>query len=199
MARKFFILFLSAVLTAICCSAALCEKAGSNSIICGEDWSWNTGAYNTFDGELDLSDFAGRELSIHMTTDLPYSGKAEQESMPVFTLLNGKRITMHKQTDTIRCTTDSGDPVIRFSGRFRMPEKKHVRQITFQFGILDEDGQELKSVSVRLGGGENSTGAYYIPVDIHTVTLCIGIAAAALWAFILVRRIPGGKKQKTGE
>ena len=27
----------------------------------------------------------------------------------------------------------------------------------------------------------------------------IGIAAAALWAFILVRRIPGGKKQKTGE
>ena len=66
------------------------ESGPDAAIIPDEDWSWSRGAYNTFTGQIDLSGCDAGELSISVSTDLSYNNDTEQQSMPVFTSVNGK-------------------------------------------------------------------------------------------------------------
>ena len=184
--------------TTICSGA---EENGAQ-MQAGDEWSWEPGAYNTFDGEIDLSDYTGHELTICMSTDLIYNDE-EKDGRPVFTVLNGKRFTMAKQTETVRCTPDPEDPVVRFSGRLRLPEKKHVNSIGFEFSVTDSSDQPVISIrgSINSNAGDSgrSSGAFYIPVDIHTITLILASAAAIVWAAVLAGSIIRKKKERMGE
>ena len=192
-----YILIIAVILACVSC-AVFGEDSGV-SVTSGEEWSWDTGAYNTFEGWIELAEFSGRDLTIRMSTDLPYNTDTEKDSMPVFTELNHRRITMVKQTDSLRCTSDSESTDVSFAGRLSLPGKKHVNRIRFDFHILDENGNELKSVSAVLSTGGDYHGAFYIPADIDTVTMYLGIAAAAIWAAVILRAILTGKKKRTGE
>ena len=87
-----------------------------------------------------------------------------------------------------------------FSARLTLPEKKRVYRISFQFVLTDENGQELKTLSAELNGGQGGTGSvFYIAADINKITFIIGIAAAAVWAAALIRMLNNRKKEKSGD
>ena len=82
----------------ICCTNAVCEHTAQIQITAdNEEWSWDPGAYNQFSGRIDLVEFCGKELTIRISTDLSYGGAPEEDHNPLFTVVNGHRITMLKQ------------------------------------------------------------------------------------------------------
>ena len=195
-------LVLTAALIFLCCTGtAHCENGAEVEIIPAEEWSWSRGAYNTFSGSINLSDCDG-ELTVCISTDLQYSTDSEQQSMPVFTSVNGKRIVMTKQTDTVHFTPEDDNREMSFSASFRLPEKQHVNAVRFTFSIADADGTELKKMMGRIESTDEGTGrtdkAFYISADIRMITLIIAVAAALIWSVVLIRSIRT-RKTRTGE
>jgi len=197
-AKPLMILFL--VLSLIFPAAAEYENDDINVITCDDGWSWDPGAYDTFTGRIDLSEYIGRDLQIRMSTDLLYDSEAEADCKPFFTVINGKRITMLKQSDSVQYRPDAELSVLSFSGRVVLPSGQHVNRITFQFLISGEDGKELKTIRMEVGAGTaESKSAFYIPIHIGSITLIIGIIAAVVWIAALFSNKRMKYKQRTGE
>ena len=183
--------------------AALCEQAPVDEIVSDEDWSWNPGSYNSFSGTVDLSPCDGETFTLHISTDLPENSPAGETLMPVFTVVNGKRITMLNQSDTVQAVSKGEESMIRFSGSIGLPEKDRVRRIAFRLTVLDAAGQEVKAfssiVSIRDDDTDRLAGSFYIPFRIERVTLILSAAAVLIWMFAVVRCRTCGKKHKMGE
>ncbi len=194
---RYRILILAAVLilTAGCCTAEETRKA---DITTGEEWTWEPGGYNTFDGVIDLTEFIGREISIHISTDLEYSAE-EQDCAPVFTVLNGKRIRVNKQKDFVTLTPDEQTAVTAFTAQLTLPANGPVSQISFLFSIRDADGEELKTCSCICGKTEEPDSSFRINVDMKLITLCLAGAAALVWGCVLVRTMIRKNKKNTGD
>lgn len=194
------LLIITAVIITFACQSTAAR--GENDAACvtaGEDWSWESGAHDLFEGTIDLSEFTGQELTIRMSSDLPYN-EDEQSGRPVFVTVNDSRITMMKQSNTIRCTPSVEEPVVRFSARLILPEKQRVYGITFQFTVSDESNHVLKTVQAAISGGDSGAGsAFYISADIRRIAVCIGIAAAAVWIAAVFRAVYFTRKKRTGE
>ena len=198
MKARLFIFVLS-LLALIGMGVAFCEGMDDTfRIVCDEGWSWDTNAYNTFSGELDLPELTGEEISVRISTDLPYSSE-ETDSQPVFTTVNGKRITVLKQSDTISLTPDGTDPILRFTGKLRLPSKRHISRIIFHFEMLDHQGKPLRTGdALIIAAQDDLSGAFYIPVEIGTLTLYLSLAAAVIWILTLLRYVMIRKQQING-
>ena len=197
---KRLLIFLTAVFLSACSIVSAGGEESKVQITAGEDWSWESGTVDMIEGMIDLSEYIGQEISVRVLTDLPYETEEEQKGQPVFVTVNGKRITVKKQSDTTRCTPSGEEPRMYFSARLTLPEKKRVYRISFQFVLTDENGQELKTVSAELSGGQGGTGSvFYIPADISKITAAIVIAAAAVWAAAVIRMLINRKKEKSGD
>ena len=168
-------------------------------ITSGEDWSWESEAFNMIEGEIDLSEYNGQELTVRLSTDLPYENEEEQQARkPVFVTVNGKRITVKKQSDTTRCKPSADEPDLRFTARFSLPEKKRVYSVRFNFTVTDENGRELKILTGEIDGVKAGTGSvFYLSADINKISIIIWIAAAAVWVAVLIRT--GYAKKRRGE
>ena len=203
MKTKLYLILIAAVMSLCCCCNALGESSTEAVLTRGEDWSWSRGAYNTFSGQIDLSGCPADELTICMTADLPYNEETEQNSPPVFTSVNGKRIVMAKQSDTVKITKGSEENMLDFSASFRLPEKQHIKSVPLSFCITDADGNILKTASCRIESGDEGSGEAgspcYIPVDINVITLILLAVAALIWLLILIRSLKMKKKQRMGE
>ena len=129
----------------ICCTNAVCEHTEQIQITAdNEEWSWDPGAYNLFSGLIDLSEYLGKELTITVTSDLQYGGDQEDQYNPLFTVINGHRITMLKQKNTAGFTPEAEQPVFEFSASVKLPEKGHVRSVKLEFTVSDENGTEFR-------------------------------------------------------
>ena len=172
-------------------------------VIPEEEWSWSRGAYNTFTGQIYLSGCGSGELTVSVSTDLPYNKDTEQQSMPVFTSVNGKRIVMTKQSDSVHIKHEDTDSLMDFSGSFRLPEKTHVEKVSFIFSIKDQNGHEIKSVTCRIEADENSKGKndnpFYIPVSIDMITIILTAAAVMIWTIVFIKNRIAKKSYETGE
>ena len=203
MKRKPYLILLLAMILIFRCMSALCEYSAETEVIPDEEWSWSRGAYNTFSGRIDLEDCIGTEVSVKITTDLPYNEEPEQQYMPVFTSVNGKRIVMTKQSDTVLFSPDSNNPAMNYTASFRLPEKQHVGSVSITFRIFDAEGKEIKTVSGRIDSGEDGSGQannpFYIPADIRMITLILSAAAVLVWAAVLIRAARRKQKMKQGE
>ena len=188
MRTKLFLLLAAALALIFCCSTAACEEPAVCTIQTGEGWSWSRGAFNTFSGKIDLSGCSGKELTVMMSTDLDYDEENEQNGMPVFTAVNGKRIVMTKQSDTAMVTLDSDSLQMVFDGSLRLPEKGHYSQMRFDFRI-------------NSGGnsGDKLNNTFYIPFNIEIVTVGLGITSAAVWLTVLAMRRSKYKSNRTGD
>ena len=192
------VLFIAASIILLFIAAAYGENVPV-TVSAGEGWAWDPGANNIFDGEIDLGKYSGQELTVSMISDLPYSNDAESDGRPVFTSVNGKRITMLKQSDSVRCTPTEDNPFMRFSARFTLPEEKRVYRIVLQFKVKDEEGNEVSTFNAEISAGKNGlTGPFYIPADISMISVIICIIAAAVWTAVILRIIRR-KRQRTGE
>ena len=185
----------------ICCTAALAEESGQASLVQGEEWSWSRGAYNSISGQIELSDYPGMDLTVSVRAELPYT-EAEQESLPVFTSVNGKRIVMTKQSDTVQFTPEADRTAMAFSVSFRLPDKQYVSIVPLVFTVRDDTGNELCTIRGRIDSDEDGSGQsgspFYIPADIGQITAIIAGAAAGIWIIVIIRGIYRKKKRKTG-
>ena len=182
------------VILLICCTNAVCEHTAQLQITAdNEEWSWDPGAYNQFSGRIDLTEFCGKELTIKVSTDLSYGGDPEEDHNPLFTVVNGHRITMLKQKSSAVFTPETENAAFEFSASIKLPEKGHVRSIKLDFRIVDETGTELMKLQDIISAGENAAGrengTFYIPYDIGTIIWIITAAAAAVWAVVLIRSV----------
>ena len=176
----------------ICCTNAVCEHTAQIQITAdNEEWSWDPGAYNQFSGRIDLAEFCGKELTIRISTDLSYGGAPEEDHNPLFTVVNGHRITMLKQKSSAVFTPDTENPAFDFSASIKLPEKGHVRSIRLDFRIVDENGTELMNLQDTISAGDNAAGrengTFYIPYNIRTIIWIITAAAALVWVVVLLR------------
>jgi hypothetical protein len=199
MKKVHFLLIFTVVLAVFFCQA-LCEDQSACRIEAGEEWSWDPSSNNTFDGEIDLSEFTGQEISVVMSSDLSYDSDTPQSDMPVFTRINGKRITVLKQTNTIRCTPDDVQHSVVFSGKLRLPDKQHISRILFTFTLYSNDSEELKTISCQISSNADNGKAgsvFYIRHRIEKITLYLWIPAVCIWVIVMIRhRI---RKKQTGE
>lgn len=183
------------------CTAALCEESGEALLVKDEEWSWSKGAYNTVSGELDLKEYTGTELTVIVRAELPYT-EEEQDNLPVFSSLNGKRIVMTKQSDTVHFTPDADRSAMAFSVSFGLPDKQHVSSVPFVFTVTDGTGKELCTFRGRIDSEEDGAvrngSPFYIPADIGVITAIIAGAAAGIWIIVIARGIIRKKKKKTG-
>ena len=186
-------LILFAVLL-IWCTGAVCEHTAQIQINANnEEWSWDPGAYNQFTGRIDLAEFCGKELTIIISTDLSYGGDQEEDHDPLFTVVNGRRITMLKQKSSAVFTPEAENSEFDFSASLKLPEKGHVRSIRLDFRIVDENDTELMNLQDTISAGDNAagreSGTFYIPYDIDTIIWIITAAAAVIWAAVLLRSV----------
>ena len=185
----------------MCFGAALGEVYTAVQIETDEEWSWDPGNYNLFSGNIQLSSFAGQELTIAMTTDLSYDDGEEHN--PLFTVIDGKRIPMRQQSNRTVYIPAEETQSLSFSGSITLPAKEHVKHIVFQFHILDESGNELTlitdEVSVRDNDPASAAGSFYIPCNTGGIAVVAGAAAIVIWAAVLVRSLLIRKKERIGE
>lgn len=197
MKRRLIILILFS-LSLICFSSAVCESNGEMQILADDAWSWDPGAYNLFSGLIDLSEYTGKELTVTVTSDLQYGAEQEDHRSPLFTVINGHRITMLKQKNTAVFTPEADQTAFEFSASVKLPDKGHVRSVRLEFSVADEQGTELKKLKETISIGDHSagkdSGVFYIPVEIGTVNMIIAIAAAFIWIIVLIRYIAAKKK-----
>ena len=185
------IILLAIIIITVSCFITCHGEAVRAAVTAGEEWSWEPGAENIFDGIISLKEYAGQELTICMNSDLPYQNEEEQTGSPVFTSVNGKRITMMKQSDTAKFLPSEEMPDMNFSARFTMPSEKRVYSMTLQFALIDESGNTIKTIDTGIKAGQDGAadGPFYIPADISTITMIICIAAALVWiAAVIVSR-----------
>ena len=125
------IIILAAVITAACLVTAAYGGNEEMKITAGEDWSWESGAVDLIEGEIDLSEYTGKELSVRISTDLPYESEEEAKARgPVFVSVNGKRITVKKQSDTARCTPSAEETAMRFTSKLAQGARAALRKFT---------------------------------------------------------------------
>lgn len=200
MKTRILSIFLFAVIL-FCCASAASEHNAEIQINAGSDeWSWDPGAYNQFSGKIDLTEFCGREITIKMSTDLSYGGDPDEDHSPLFTVVNGHRITMLKQKSSAVITPDQENAALEFSASIKLPEKGHVRSIKLTFSILDENGTELRNLQDVISAGDNAAGrengTFYIPYDIRTINCIITAAAGVIWAIVLIRVVIKKRKNR---
>ena len=180
----------------LCYSAAYSEEYAAVHIETGEEWSWDPGSYNLFSGTMQLTPFAGQELTINMTTNLLYGD--DEDHNPLFTVVGGKRIPMRQQSNSTVITPGGESSLLAFSGSIKLPEKGHVKHIEFQLQILDHTGRELTRITDEISVRDNNTaaasGSFYIPWDIGTITIIAGTAAIMIWTVVLLRSLVLQKK-----
>ena len=97
----------------LCYSAAYSEEYAAVHIETGEEWSWDPGSYNLFSGTMQLTPFAGQELTINMTTNLLYGD--DEDHNPLFTVVDGKRIPMRQQSNSTVITPGGESSLLAFS------------------------------------------------------------------------------------
>ncbi len=180
----------------LCYSAAYSEEYAAVHIETGEEWSWDPGSYNLFSGTMQLTPYAGQELTINMTTNLLYGD--DEDHNPLFTVVDGKRIPMRQQSNSTVFTPGGESSLLAFSGSIKLPEKGHVKHIEFQLQILDHTGRELTRITDEISVRDNDTaaasGSFYIPWDIGTITIIAGTAAIMIWTVVLLRSLVLRKK-----
>lgn len=180
----------------LCYSAAYSEEYAAVHIETGEEWSWDPGSYNLFSGTMQLTPYAGQELTINMTTNLLYGD--DKDHNPLFTVVDGKRIPMRQQSNSTVFTPGGESSLLAFSGSIKLPEKGHVKHIEFQLQILDHTGRELTRITDEISVRDNDTaaasGSFYIPWDIGTITIIAVTAAIMIWTVVLLRSLVLRKK-----
>ena len=188
---KRYIIITVLLLVTGCLMDALAESGLEAVVIPDEEWSWSRGAYNTFTGQIELNGCEAEELMVSVSTDLPYNNDTEQQSMPVFTSVNGKRIVMTKQSDTVYISPDNTDEMITFSGSFRLPEKTRIDKISFIFSIKDQNGIEIKTATCRIEAADETKGTntnpFYIPVSINLITIILAVSAVLVWTIVFIK------------
>ena len=153
-----------------------------------EDWKWDPGYVNSFSGSIDLSPWAGSEVTLRVTAEPDPVQEGAETEPPVFVIIDGKRIVMLSQKDTERRT--AGEEPMTFTCSLRMPEGRRLNAVNLKVQALDAEGKELaraeKAVYASILGGRSDGNAFRIPFEIRTVAIWVAAAAAVLWGIALI-------------
>ena len=199
---KYRIIIALIILYAVLCPWTCCsEQSAGNNIFPDSSWTWNPGAINQFSGEYDLSDLSDTTLNIQMISNMPDEDEADKTL--VFIYINGKRIPILKQDNTVQFTPDADQPIFRFTGQVKLPKKHRVHDIRFTIIFYDGNGKEVKRADSAFSShdtsGYRSDGSFYIPFDISGITVILSAVAALIWICALGRSRIYRNKNRNGE
>ena len=173
--------------------------ADSMALVPDAAWSWAPGTYNTFSGEIDLSEFVGKEIKIRISSDIPDTGEKGSGGHPVFSVINGQRITVLKQSDSYVVTPDTTSPNMSFIATIVLPEKNHLRRISFTIEVLDQNENQLRIETGEISsmGKTARDSAFYIPYDANRIALYAAVLAAVIWLLAIIRIHIQNKKHRS--
>jgi hypothetical protein len=182
---------------------ALSESAQTDIFSYGE-WDWDNESLNTFNGSVDVSQWAGTDLTLMMKAEFEPKSESASEIIPKYTHFNGKRLPMLKQSDTMTYTPEEGQGTVGFEGSLQMPEKDHFQKITLVLSVTNPEGKELKKISTTVSatGGDSATqksNIFYISFEIRTVAIIIAAAAALVWCLAIIRNQMLNREKITGD
>lgn len=190
MKYKWLTLILIVLLTTAC-SAAFAENTAGEGLAFEEEWAWENEAVNSFSGTMDLSGYIGQEIQLQIKASFEPDNDSDEYPLPKFTSVEGKRIAMLQQSDSVSFTPGDEDSEFNFIASLMMPEKGHFQKIQIQVTATDGEGNEIKHISSAVsvkGSGTSASGrVFYIPFNIRTVTIVLFAAAALVWIAALVR------------
>lgn len=177
------------------------QSTGEN--ISPVEWKWNPGSINTFSGALELSAYKGSKLNICLYTDLPADEVTGNENNIVFITVNGKRIPVLKQDNTVVFTPDEDNGSFSFIGQVVLPKKKRVHDVHFVLKITDEKGKELKTIQSSVNYLDTASAytenTFYISFDIDKMTVILAVSAFVIWIAACFRNYYMMKKNGNGE
>ena len=168
--------------------SAAAEEQIPDQLTC-EDWTWEELNVNYLTGDMDLSDYLGREITLSMKAEFKPASLQTESCKPLFVIVNGKRITMLKQSDTIIITPDEENKGVHFEGSIKMPDGIHLQEVRITLSA-SEGEKALKSVDTVFSLYDGSEGqgrsVFYIPYDIKQISIIIAAAAAAVWVITVI-------------
>ena len=172
---------------------------GTDQIRIGE-WNWDPGVVNTFSGSVDVSSLAGQEITLRISADFNTSEDTGDSSGPVFTVINGKRVTVLRQSDTATITPEGNDPAVTFEGSLKMPEKGHLQRIGLTVVLTDGNGKEIRRITETAdrndGSGDTASGVFYIPFNINVLLTAFSCAALIVWGAVCWKYLAKRKKKQ---
>ena len=189
-------IFLAVLIVFVCCSGACADFSSEMHVT---EWTWEESKSAVFEGSVFFNgydhDKMVMKLSFTATPEATDSGRI------VFQTINGKKLTLRKESDTYVFTP--GDQTeFHFIGNWRTPESVFFDKVVVTLRVYSEDEATLLSEHRMEGRRENDEqydpddGKIRITADLPGITRIIGIASAAIWTAAIARAFWNRKKKR---
>ncbi len=178
--------------TALLCWCTCCACAEGKNVLEQDEWTWTSGEVATFKGVVDTTglDLSDTSLCISVRT-VP---EQEDPGRCVFTSLNGKRIKIRNQSDTISLSDTEASDEIAFGGSWFLPEEGQVKQVTLTVSLMKTStGETLKALELACKNeawyDAGSGQPYHLPIDLNQLCWILGGACILLWGAAILRSL----------
>ena len=187
------------LVVAVLCVFISCAAAEFTSEMHVTEWTWEESKSAVFEGSVIFSGYEEEKMILKLSfTALP---EATDSGKIVFQTVNGKKLTLRKESDTYVFTP--GDQTeFRFIGNWRTPETVFFDKATVTLSVYSSDESTLLTeykMEVRRENDEQydpNDGKIRITADLQGWTLRIMIAASAVWVFALARVLVNRKRKR---
>ncbi len=183
------ILLLSILMVYLCSDYAGAEI---KSEMHATDWTWEDSKSAVFEGSVLLDGYEQEKVILKLF--LEAFPEATDNGKVVFQAVNGKKLTLRKESDTYVFTVGS-QPEFRFTGNWRTPESVFFDKITVTLRVYQEDESTVLSeykLEVNRENDDNydpEDGRIRITADIPKITRILLIAASIVWGLAIIRTI----------
>ena len=192
--RRVRILVLASVLLCCCCAAAENAPSVMSASIYKTEWQWQAGGFAEFEGNM-ICENASEEhpLTMRLSVSIVPDG-TEGVKDPLFTSVNGTKLTVRKQTGEYKIT--SSEQAVRFTGRWELPEDFRIDEAAIHLRIYSDSGDLLAESDLRMSNDQVTSGdtGYRFPETGNIIRIIV-IAAAAIWIFAIIRIIRNRKRR----
>ncbi len=180
----------------ICCSGAVAEFMSEMHIT---EWTWEESKSAVFEGSVSFDSYDQEKMVLKLSfTATP---EATDSGRIVFQTVNGKKLTLRKESDTY-VFTPGDQKEFHFIGNWRTPESVFFDKVVVTLRVYSEDEATLLSehrMEVRRENDEQydpDDGKIRVTADLPGLTRIIGIAAAVIWVAALARVFLNKKKKR---
>ena len=164
------------------------------------EWNWTPGNLSQFEGTIRLPENCPDPAKIKLT--IVPTPATEDNGPIVFTHIEGKRLTVKKQSDeyTIHPTKLNG--AVHFKGSWTIPEDGYYNSAVITVSLMNEAGEKLEEHSFtfangQTGAAENGEGLINLRTD--RIVLWLAIAAGVIWLAAAGRILLNWRQKRRAE
>ena len=164
-----------------------------------KEWTWAETNLATFDGSITFDEVPTEKVILQLS--LAASPEAADIGEVVFQSVNGKKLTLRKQSSEYVLSTGDGSAA-EFVGSWKTPESVFFTKITVFLRVYSENGEDLlaeKQLTVTRSASEaaeKDDGRIRVKEDLDGWTKWIAAAAVLVWILAVIRIIGNHKNRK---